>query len=146
MSYRWSLRDTSTGETVVFPFNPNTMSGPDGPNETEVFPASPVDGRHRQWRRPRRPWDWQFGGVLLNQAHHDLMQSWFERSAKLELVDHFGRTLIVRLVAFDPEPRRARRTNLDRYTYTVKTLVYRGPNVALVRSVGDVATTSDMAS
>lgn len=135
---RWEIRDTKTGETYLFPMNPNKMTSPHAPRKTTVFArsggampgylysggrfANHAVARVMQYRQ--EPYTWQFSGRIITLQQYEDFLDWTGRVARLEISDHLGRTFSVRMDSFElsekkPTPRRP-----YRFEYTVTALIY----------------------
>lgn len=118
--------DAVTGdpETWIFPLNPKRMTSPHVQHETTLTPNSAIDGSTRTWRKPPKPYEWQFEGSVRTRAHYDTLLEWFARCRRLHVTDHFSRTWDIQIVSVDMTPLHTSRTVEWRYSYVVKTFMY----------------------
>lgn len=126
---RWRLVDPSTGETWVFPRNPNKMTSPNEPKATTVFArnfnfADDKQGVSRVLQHHRNPYDWQFSGDIRTQAHYEALRDWARRVERLQLRDHFNRTWLIRFDSVELEELKPNARTPWRYSYTAKALIY----------------------
>lgn len=129
MSFRWSFRDTETDEVFELKMNPNEMSSPYSRWDTEFWSTSLLSRSRRARRQPFMPIEWTFSGVSLTKENHNILQQLARREAKLELTDHLGRSMTVRMVAFAPSQKAPKRLHRPwRMTYEVKCLIYSRPS------------------
>lgn len=132
---RWKFYDPYTGESYVFPINPNTM--------TPVFPqraltpltTTAVGGQALVWEGATPPAAWSFGGAILDSAHYEALRSWtYDRKGRIIVSDHFGRDMVSVLSVFKPEPKRS----LGRYwrhEYTIDALMFGAPSAPLIGEI-----------
>lgn len=126
---RWSIHDPWTGETWVFPMNPNRMTSPHPAKSSTIFSrnANQVDdttGISRVLQQRQSPYEWQFSGVIRTQQHYESLRDWARRLERLELKDHFGRIWSVRFDSVDINEQRDTARNPWRFEYTAKAIVY----------------------
>lgn len=117
---RWTLRDRETNQVVRLAFNPNEASPPTIPRNFRFASGTSIDGRRiRAMAQPPSPTDWTFGGVILDKAAHDVLESWAERDTIVRITDHLSRTFEVVLRSFEFKERRPTPLRPWRGTYTM---------------------------
>lgn len=128
---RWVFEDLEAAETYTHPINPREAGSP-FPVRSLTFAqgAAWMDQdtgiqRTRVFEAPAAPVDWQFGGVIRTQEHHDELLRWSKKSNEVRVSDHLGRTFEVIIKSFRPVERRATPATPWRMTYTMQTLVLR---------------------
>lgn len=121
---RWQLHSPPRALTYVVPINPREMTSPHGARGTVGYSVSPIDLNVRARREHRLPSQWNFGGVIRTQDHHDTLREWCTYPEKVEITDHLQRTFSVRLLAFEPTERRPTPLVPWRFTYMIRALVY----------------------
>lgn len=125
---RWTLVDPRTDETYVFPVNPNAMTSPHGPRSLQILTTAPVNdtasSAGRIFESNPDPYEWQFGGFIRTQDHHDQLRRWARKVNRLELIDHLGRTWSIRITQFDPQEKRPSTRTAWKFDYTVKAIMY----------------------
>lgn len=129
MTARWTFHDDVADETWVMPINPNRASSP---FQTKAFTtaqgadiASTGIARTRVFQAPLAPKEWEFGGILRTQAHHDALVAWVKKDNEVTITDHLERSFEVLLRAVQFQEQRPRPGALWRMTYTVNALVLR---------------------
>ncbi len=124
---RWAMRDLETDEELHFLINPNEMETPYAPHDTTFFARS-ANKSNRVLRKGFTPFEWTFSGVVLEREHYKTLRQSTHRRAKLRLIDHFQRAMIVRVIGFHPEQKAPKRlAHPWRHTYTMRCLVYSEP-------------------
>lgn len=124
---RWTYEHVDTGDVYTFPINPKSMTSP-LPTGVAGTPAAGVRaGTTATTVDVRRgaPVNWSFAGSIRTQAQHDAMKAWNERSGKVLVTDHLGRTFECFLQDFEATERKTNRVAPDRWQYTVKALLLR---------------------
>lgn len=120
---RWKFTDLATGNTYIVPMNPNTMTGIFPDKTITVETTTAVDGQVLLFQGATKPTQWQFGGEIFDQAHHEALRHWtYDIHNRIQIEDHFGRPLIVVLENFSAIPKRAN-GKYWRHTYTIKGLL-----------------------
>lgn len=121
---RWVFEDTVTSDSIVLPLNPNTMTTPSIPRAMNWAwgskwgvdrirgMESPLDGAT----------EWSFGGVILSEAHYDLLLAWAGRLVILNIQDHLLRRFKVVIRKFDPVERLPTALHPWRADYTMTCL------------------------
>lgn len=117
---RWTLHDPVAGDTWAMPINPNTMTTLVATKKFDTTAGTGADGRVRTLAEPIAPFEWSFGGVIRAQDQYDALADWCTRPNPIELSDHFGRTWLVLLEAFDPDEKRPTLRTAWRFDYTVR--------------------------
>ena len=132
MIVRWKFHDTETDETVFLPINPNEADGAEIPRNmswawgTARKLSYAYQDRPRGINRPASaPPDWTFSGVIRDEAHHDLLLDWAQRSSILRVTDHFERTFEIIISEFDFTERQPTRDRPWRGTYTMTCLLLK---------------------
>ena len=131
MTVRWVLEDLVAAETYTFPINPKTAGAPFGSRSLTCAQARGwVDqdaglNRLRMFESPARPVDWEFGGSIRTQEHHDALLYWSKKSNEVRVSDHLERTFEVIIRAFRPVDERPTPTIPWRMSYTMNALVLR---------------------
>lgn len=122
---RWTFFDPDGEEAVILPINPNTMAAPQTPREMRfAFGSRWGQDRIRGIdSRPSTPPQWTFGGVILSQAHYELLLEWTQRLVPIHITDHLGRTFEVVLQQFDPVERLPTARHPWRADYTMTCLL-----------------------
>lgn len=115
---RWTLTDKGTGETWLMPANPNTMSALPRQRSLSVTPG----GRIFQTSTPAQQIQW--GGVILNAAHYQSLESWSRRPGVIVVKDHLQRSFEILIESFRPDPKSGRRPG-RRQPYTMTGLYLR---------------------
>lgn len=123
---RWYLSDPY--ETYVFENNPNDMTSPLKPQNTESRPPSPVDTRVRPNRKVQAPWNWEFSGNIRTEEHYRALEHWARKRHRVTLVDHYGRVWDLHLVHFDVRSKPTTFQSQWRFQYTMQCMVYGGPD------------------
>lgn len=124
----WTLHDPEANETWVFPRNPNTMTSPFAPKNTQFFPRRPAaaqwvaTSRVLQYRR--QPFEWSFGGSIRTEAHWAELKRWCRKSSRLIVTDHLNRSWEIRILSPEFEERQQTARLTHRYRYTVKAIIY----------------------
>lgn len=122
---KWTMENLETSDSYTFLINPNEMTSPFTPRQTEHRSRSPLSTSHRAWRKPFTPFEWTFSGVFYEKAQYEMFFQLWKTRAKFELTDHYGRTMVLRVVGFAPEQKAPmRRLHPFRQTYSMKCLVY----------------------
>lgn len=119
---RWSFQDMETNDVYVVELNPNTMSG---------FTFS----RSFRWARSgtraaglmdnRQPGNFQFGGVVRSESHHDALIEWQKRGGKVRITDHLGRVFEVMIKSLAMTDRRPAGSDTWRFQYQFDCLFLR---------------------
>jgi hypothetical protein len=120
---RWQFHDLAVGDDYTVEYNPNTMSTPHAPRQTNRSPRH-LDGAVRAVRPPTQAAEWTFGGFIRTQAHFEALADWAGRGNLTELTDHLNRVWLVRFVQFDEQEKRPTAQSAWRFTYQIKALVY----------------------
>lgn len=136
MGNRWILWDPD--DPSILPYyldiNPNRMGSPNIAKNFDHARSArqPKDtisiagmARTRSFKRPSPPATWEFGGVILTQAQHDVLLEWSKRDGKVNITDHLGRTFEVMMQQFDPVERRPTALKQWRFDYTMRVLLLR---------------------
>lgn len=120
---RWIFHDPDTDETWTVPINPNSMTDPE--NRTRDFQFGvrsrsaniPAPAAIRGIENPLPIIEWEFGGVIHTQVHHDTLEYWSRKPGEIEITDHFGRTWVVLMKTFEPTERRPTPSKPWRFSY-----------------------------
>lgn len=121
---RWRLKNAARSLDWTMPINPNSMSSPHYQRGTIGYSVSPVDAHVRAFRPSLKAFEWQFGGVIRTQEHHDTLRDWCGYTERITLTDHLDRTWRVRLFSFEPEERRPTPSVPWRFRYVVRAYMY----------------------
>lgn len=116
---RWTLTEKATDETWQMPANPNTMSPLPNSKSLSVTPG----GRIFESAEPAQSFQW--GGVILHQAHYDALAAWARKPGVIVVTDHLQRTFEILIEAFRPAPEPGRRPGVRRQKYTMTALLLR---------------------
>lgn len=125
---RWSLRDPATGETWVMPLSPDSMSSPHATRRLDTIPSIVQGGgrmRLRTFMTPESAVEWEWGGVIRTQAHHNALEAWARKEGEVHVSDHLGRTWAVLITSFQPTDRRPTPSTPWRLRYTMSALILR---------------------
>ncbi len=128
MTTRWILTDPATAETWTMPINPDQMSSP---QPTRTLSTVSGTGRYqnaarlRTFMTPSAAVDWEWGGVIRSQAHHDTLRTWARKPGEVHVTDHLGRTWAVLFTRFTPVERRPTPLVPWRQRYTMNALILR---------------------
>lgn len=120
---RWILEDPLLDETYEMHLNPNEATNFRKSKALEH--AVGLQGRVSSKAAPPRPVDWEFGGVIRTEAHHDELIRWQKKPNKLRVTDHVGRTFEIMLRAIEIKDRTPTPTTPWRFTYTMRTMLLR---------------------
>lgn len=123
---RWIFHDPDLDETWTVPINPNSMTDPE--NRTRAFTfgirsrSSNISaaGAIRGIETASPIVEWEFGGVIHTQEHHDNLEYWARKPGEIEITDHFGRTWVVLMKTFEPTERRPTPSKPWRFTYEAR--------------------------
>jgi len=116
---RWTLVEKDTNLSWQMPANPNTMSALPAQRQLATTPS----GRTFQSSTPAQPFQW--GGVILHQAHYDALEQWARKPGVIVVTDHLQRTFEILIEAFRPAPEPGRRPGVRRVKYTMTALFLR---------------------
>ena len=124
---RWTFTEVETDETYTLPLNPDAMTSPYTDRVFEYSYGTRYQGSQllHTVRRPDRPKDWEFSGVIRDQAHHDALVTWVRKPGLIHVEDHLGRVFEVMLTAFEPTDRKPTAHVPWRLRYTMKALLLR---------------------
>lgn len=126
MTTRWTFTEVETGETYTMPINPDSMSSPFHDRQLVTTYGSRAGGdRLRTIERPAPAKEWEFGGVIRTQAHHDDLADWAKKPGLVNVADHLGRTFQVVFTDFQAEERKPTPQTPWRLRYTMSALVLR---------------------
>lgn len=121
---RWVMVDVDNpGESYVFPWNPNSMTKPFNGKNLVTSPNTLWGAR--TFKAPTQPQEWSFTGVLKDQAMHDALKLWADKTSLTLLKDHLGRELVVLFTQFDFTERRPSYRRAWKGTYTMKGLLFQ---------------------
>lgn len=120
---RWQLRDMLTNEKHTVEINPNEMGSyiHDKSFDFAKYKSRRVVGV----RAPRQPIEWTFGGIVFRKDHHDSLVDWHDRSGKVRVTDHLGRTFEVMIKSLEMLDRRQTGSNAWRFKYRFNCLLLR---------------------
>jgi hypothetical protein len=130
--HRWILRDPYTGEVWEFPHNPNQMSSPNRPRNISIFvdppyydPATQARGAiGRVWEGNFQPFEWTFSGRLKTQDQYEQLVYWTRKVTRVQLIDHLGRTWVLRMKELDPDEQKPTPRIAWKYDYEIKATMY----------------------
>jgi hypothetical protein len=122
---RWVLSDpydtNSATNHYTFPRNPVAMTSLN--TERQVTSLGTLGGTILLHEGARAAKAWQFNGPILDKAHYDALYGWvYDRRRRVQLTDHFGRTISLVLTTMEAVP--VRRVNIYwSHDYTISALV-----------------------
>lgn len=121
---RWRITEPVSTDAAIVQINPNKMDAPTTAR-TMTFAWGEKWGLDimRGIDRPTPPRSWTFGGVLLTEAHYNLLLTWTKRLQVVHITDHLGRTFKVVIQKFDPVERLPTATKPWRADYTMTCLL-----------------------
>lgn len=124
---RWTFKDTKTGETAVFYFNPHEATSPSFPRDfMYAWGSASGPDRIRVMERPlSNPPQWTFTGHVYSVEHYAFMLTWAERDTILRVTDHVGRTFETMIQKFEMIEKRPTATRPIRGTYSITCLLLR---------------------
>lgn len=136
---RWKFVDPYDTDPLtneyIFPRNPRTMTNPFPQKNISVATTTAVGGKGLLFEGNTGPYEWSFGGDILEPAHYEALRSWtYDRMNRIYIDDHFGRRFTVVLQTFSPEPKRAV-GKYWRHTYQEKCIVVVPPTAPTVGEV-----------
>jgi hypothetical protein len=113
---RWVLSDpydtNSATNHYTFPRNPVAMTSLN--TERQVTSLGTLGGTILLHEVRARPRQWQFNGPILDKAHYDALYGWvYDRRRRVQLTDHFGRTISLVLTTMEAVPVRRREHLLE---------------------------------
>jgi len=124
MSSRWTMHDPVANTTYTFDRNPREMTTPHLPQSTTPM-GTTIDGLTRAARSQATPIEWTFTGDLRTKEQHDALKTWAEKQNRIQVKDHFDRVWEVMPIQFDATELRPRATVPWRYSYRMRTMLYR---------------------
>lgn len=126
MTLRWRFVELATGEEYTVPINPDSMSSPFKDRQFTTSYGSRAGGnRLRTKERPAPAKEWEFGGVIRTQAHHDALDAWAKKPGHVNIHDHLGRAFQVVFTDFQATDRPPTPQTPWRQRYTMTALVLR---------------------
>lgn len=122
---RWTLKDpydtNPLTNSYLFPRNPETMSSPYP--ERSVSSMVTVAGKTLLYEGTTPAKQWTFQGPILDKAHFDALHKWvYDKKRRINLVDHYGRTINLVFISLSLEPKRTVNVYYS-HTYTVTALI-----------------------
>lgn len=128
---RWTLHDTDTGATWVFPINPYQMTSPNPPKKFTLFSrahaftgTAMVAGVSRAIQLRADPYEWQFVGNIRTAEHLATLKTWAAKTNRVQISDHLGRSWRIRITGLEVEEQKPSRLKPYRYGYTAKAVIY----------------------
>jgi hypothetical protein len=123
---RWVFHEVDTGATYTVPINPDSMTSPFPERQMSTSYGSRSGGtRLRTNEHPSAAKEWEFGGVIRTQAHHDALAAWAHKPGRVNVSDHLGRTFQVVFQSFEPTDRSPTPNTPWRLRYAMTALVLR---------------------
>lgn len=118
---RWYFVDGDT--SYRHHMNPRTMASPQPAKGYDSGVGSTA--RTASTRSAPAPMEWEFGGFIRSQEHHDALDEWSKKTVPIEVLDHLGRTFVVMLQSLQVQERKPTPTTPWRMTYVMKALLLR---------------------
>jgi hypothetical protein len=123
---RWIFTEVDTGETYTVPINPDSMSSPFQDRQIQqVYGSREGYNRMRSFELPAPAKEWEFGGAIRTQAHHDALRTWSKKPGLVNVTDHLDRTFQVVFQGFEATDRSPTPQTPWRQRYTMSALVLR---------------------
>lgn len=106
---RWKLNDPydtdTTTNTWTFPRNPSSMTSPFAARA--VTSMRTTAGKLLTYEGASPAQQWQFSGPILHKGEIDTLYNWvYNRKRRVQLVDHFGRTITLVFTGLEITPKR----------------------------------------
>jgi hypothetical protein len=115
----WTFVDLATSTTYVFEVNPNAGGAPQRQKGISSRPTLAAGGVKIVYQGGQTPSAYEWSGVLLSQAQHQMFILWWGKRHQIQLTDDLGRTSSVYITDYAPERQRAFHSPHKR-TYTMK--------------------------
>lgn len=104
---RWTLYDPTNDQTITFPYNPREGGLPDRVKKLDG--TTTTQGETVVWEGNPGLQYVTISGVILDHAHHEFFDTWFDLDHEVIVTDHLGRRARVYLSELKRTPRN--RTN-----------------------------------
>ena len=127
---RWEFVDPHAGASpasYTFAINPNRMTSPWLEKKLDLSVSTAADGMALVSEGQSPPKEWQFGGAILNQAHHDNLALWLRKTVRIYLYDHFRRRYTIYPLTLDMTPIKWSPAYPFRHQYTMTVLTFADP-------------------
>lgn len=122
---RWVITDpndtNSSTNTYTFPRNPASMTSVYGARS--VSNLTTTSGKILLYEGTTPAKQWSFSGPILDKQHFTDLNLWvYTKKRRLNLVDHFGRTIELVFTEFDAVPKR-RVNQYWSHDYTINAII-----------------------
>lgn len=122
--HRWTFTDPATGNSYVWPRNPDHMTSPFKSRNIQTKYTTAL-GRGKVLLIEGAPSlaQWQFGGIVKDAAMYEQLRFWVEEiDGRVIVEDHFGRQIECVLTSFDAKPHNDSRRYWS-HDYTITAIV-----------------------
>jgi len=116
MTVRWKFKDLSTGTEATLAINPNQGGSPGVDKSVNAVHVLAPNRRAIVWEGTAKPSNMEFSGVIITQAHLEMLELWAVKRTLVQITDDLGRIYQGVIAAFHPT-RERRAFNYWYHTY-----------------------------
>jgi len=118
MVVRWTFTDPVTTNTYTVPINPNEGGTPPSKKTIKYSATAGPGGNVLMFEGRDSVQEMQISGTILDQAHLDALQSWYDKRYQVSVTDDLGRTFSIYITSFDAKRVRVA-SNAWKHEYTM---------------------------
>ncbi len=123
---RWTFYDIVTDTSYTFSINPSEGGTPSQKKHITYTATTAPSGKTLMFEGARDALILEWTGVIIEQAHLEAMQAWWNNSHQIRLTDDLGR--VWQIIITDFEPKRIRNSERPwKHTYTMRATVVNWP-------------------
>ena len=123
---KWVFQDPASSDVYHFAINPDKMTSPFAPKKITFQATTAIDGAQLAFEGMAEPMQWQFSGILFDEAQYDAFAYWFHKRNRIWITDHYGRAWLSYLINYDPIPHRDT-SHPWCHDWTMTALIFQGP-------------------
>lgn len=119
---RWIFYDATTATTYTVPVNPNEGGTPHRKKSLRFQNTAAPNGKVLVFEGRNDPTEIQFSGTILEQAHLEALDEWYEKRHQIRVTDDLGRMFWIYLTDFEATRQRSA-LHPWKHTYTARATV-----------------------
>ena len=100
---RWTFTDLTNSQTFSFPVNPSEGGTPERAKSISYENTAGPDGRTLIYEGRSAPLKLSWSGTILEQAHLQALEEWFDKRHQIQLTDDIGRQFMIYITDFKAE-------------------------------------------
>jgi len=123
---RWTFQDQAASTSYTFAINPDAGGTPDYKKKMTYQNTTAPNGKTLIFEGSREVRTLEWSGTIIEQAHLEALQTWWDKERQILLTDDLGRQFWIFITEFTPK--RVRNSQRPwKHTYSMKATIVDWP-------------------